>query len=322
MALIRGGTWLIRPTNVPSAERSVCSVIAAASSAAPSAGGRPSPSASSVTVDWPSLIVPAYSLSVSARCPSSLVAFSTPITRTPVAIGSRVPAWPTRRVPVSRLIRATTSCEVIPPDLSTMTNPDSIIKPPPCPIRGSGPVAVPRGPRDRCRPASRPLVLRLVVAPVGIRVSRVHGAGPDRGQPSIGLPSLDHEILDGPGTLGQHVLLEGDGRGVLDAGLPADLGADHAGRAGQRSRRCRLLLGRPVHRIEHCRVAQVTGHAGVGDRNEAEPRVLDSPLEHFGDDLSDPLAEPSRPRRIHRYSLPFVIEQPLPGRQQLDAGTG
>src|SRR5436309_11195176 len=47
-----------------------------------------------------------------------------PTTRTPVAIGSSVPAWPTRRVCASRRTRATTSCEVIPPGLSTMSRPD------------------------------------------------------------------------------------------------------------------------------------------------------------------------------------------------------
>src|ERR1700733_11680086 len=47
------------------------------------------------------------------------------MTRTPVPIGSSVPAWPTRRVWARRRIRATTSCEVMPPGLSTMTSPDS-----------------------------------------------------------------------------------------------------------------------------------------------------------------------------------------------------
>src|SRR5437868_14762395 len=46
------------------------------------------------------------------------------MTRTPVAIGSRVPACPTRRVPASRRIRATTSWEVRPAGLSTMTSPE------------------------------------------------------------------------------------------------------------------------------------------------------------------------------------------------------
>src|ERR1700733_8110893 len=64
-----------------------------------------------------------YSFSVRVRWPSSRVAFSTPTTSTPVAMGSRVPACPTRRVPASRRIRATTSWEVMPPGLSTTTSP-------------------------------------------------------------------------------------------------------------------------------------------------------------------------------------------------------
>src|SRR6266700_429705 len=47
------------------------------------------------------------------------------MTSTPVAIGSRVPAWPTRRVPARRRILATTSWAVMPPPLSTITRPDS-----------------------------------------------------------------------------------------------------------------------------------------------------------------------------------------------------
>ena len=44
-----------------------------------------------------------------------------------MAIGSRVPAWPTLRVPASRRTRATTSWEVIPAGLSTTTSPGSVI---------------------------------------------------------------------------------------------------------------------------------------------------------------------------------------------------
>jgi hypothetical protein len=49
---------------------------------------------------------------------------------TPVAIGSSVPPWPTRRVFASRRIRATTSCDVIPDGLSTTINPSALTRPP------------------------------------------------------------------------------------------------------------------------------------------------------------------------------------------------
>ena len=118
IALTEGGTCEISPVN-----RATAAVSKAWVTPETSAVWVISPSASSVLVDWPSLIVAAYSFSVRVRYPSSLVAFSTPTTRTPVAIGSRVPACPTFLVPASRLIRATTSCDVMPPGLSTMTRP-------------------------------------------------------------------------------------------------------------------------------------------------------------------------------------------------------
>src|SRR6478735_824174 len=86
-----------------------------------------SPSASSVFVLSPRRTVASYAFSVSMRCPSRRVARLTPRTSTPVAIGSSVPAWPTLRVPASRRTRDTTSCDVMPPDLSTTTSPDSVI---------------------------------------------------------------------------------------------------------------------------------------------------------------------------------------------------
>src|SRR3954470_5873625 len=46
-----------------------------------------------------------------------------PSTSTPVAIGSSVPACPTLRVPMIRRARATTSCDVMPAGLSTITRP-------------------------------------------------------------------------------------------------------------------------------------------------------------------------------------------------------
>ena len=98
--------------------------------------------------------MPAYSFSVSARWPSSRVAFSTPTTSTPVAIGSSVPACPTRRVPASRRTRATTSCEVRPAGLSTMSRPL---------VRGHRAPAARAAPPSRrppCRPAVNPAARR------------------------------------------------------------------------------------------------------------------------------------------------------------------
>src|SRR3954470_1294180 len=43
--------------------------------------------------------------------------------RTPLAIGSRVPVWPTRRSPRTRRTQATMSWEVGPGGLSTMSRP-------------------------------------------------------------------------------------------------------------------------------------------------------------------------------------------------------
>lgn len=89
-----------------------------------------SPSRSSVTVVWPSRMVASYVLAVSIRWPSSRVARSTPITSTPVAIGSSVPACPTFRVPANHRSLATTPWEVMPSGLSTITRPSG-----PVPLR-------------------------------------------------------------------------------------------------------------------------------------------------------------------------------------------
>src|SRR5262249_24430523 len=53
----------------------------------------------------------------------SFVADRTASGSTPVASGSSVPRWPTRRVPSQRRAASTTSCEVQPPGLSTTRKP-------------------------------------------------------------------------------------------------------------------------------------------------------------------------------------------------------
>src|SRR5258708_14470877 len=55
---------------------------------------------------------------------ASRVADSKRIGRTPVARGSRVPAWPTRWAPVSRRRRLTTAKEVSRAALSTLRTPE------------------------------------------------------------------------------------------------------------------------------------------------------------------------------------------------------
>src|SRR6186997_2330043 len=66
---------------------------------------------------------------------SSRVALLMPTTRTPVAMGSSVPAWPTFRVPASRRIRPTTSWLVQPCGLSTITSPESTLPSISAPVR-------------------------------------------------------------------------------------------------------------------------------------------------------------------------------------------
>src|SRR5205085_1113567 len=219
MALTAGGTCWIGPVSAAAA-----AFTAVVSSPAAGTAAVTSPSASPVPVACPSLIVARYSFSVSARCPSSLVAFSSPTTSTPVAIGSSVPAWPTRRVPASRRILATTSWEVQPEGLSAMISPLGAVTA----ASGPHPAASRTGPR---------------------RVRRAR---------------LRDEFLQVGGALGEGVADERQRRRVPQPRLPPDLGADEPGRALERRRGRRLLLRRPVHRVVDGRLAQVVGDAGIG----------------------------------------------------------
>src|SRR6185437_13544294 len=128
------------------------------------------------------------------RWPSSRVAFSMPMTSTPVAIGSSVPAWPTRRVPARRRMRATMSCEVMPPGLSTMTRPDS---------QGAG------RPGSRCLPGTDSGVLVVPVVfgwlLVRIRVAGPLGALAGAGQFLVLLAGGGHQVVDPLRVLGQLV---------------------------------------------------------------------------------------------------------------------
>ena len=81
------------------------------------------PSASSVLVATPKRIVARYSFEWPLTQVSSFVALPMPITRTPVAIGSRVPPCPTLRVWARRRTRETTSWLVSPCGLSMTSRP-------------------------------------------------------------------------------------------------------------------------------------------------------------------------------------------------------
>src|ERR1700690_2728698 len=281
MALTAGGTCWISPVRPATAFARVSAETSTAE-AVPVI----SPSASSVLVDWPSLIVAAYSFSVRVRYPRSLVAFSTPTTRTPVANGSRVPACPTLLVPASRRIRATTSCDVMPPGLSTMTRPLGTLMP--------------------CR---RSLVVAELVGffcglAVGVGIAGVNRAVAAAGELLVGGPGLGHQVLDSLSRVRDHFGDELQGRGMAQADLASHLGPDDASRTVQRQRRVRPFGVGPVHRVEHLGLAEVVGQPGLGDVDKTEPRVLDPPLQHYRDDLADPVGKLARPRGVHAVTPP------------------
>src|SRR5262245_21514455 len=248
-ALTAGGTCWISPVSGRAAARTASRVSAPAG-----APEMTSPSASAVLVAWPSRMVAWYSFSASARCPSSRVAFPTPATSTPVAKGSRVPPWPTRRVPVSRRSRATTSWEVSPAGLSTMTSPSAAVMSPARASRGALVLVAGFG-RDA----------------VGVGVTGRLSALPDLGQGLVRGTRLGDQLLHVPRALGQGIADEGQRWSMPQPGLPPDLGPDEPGGALERGRGARLLIRRPVHRVVDRRLAQVAGEPGVGDRDEAQP---------------------------------------------------
>src|SRR5580658_4215010 len=210
MALTAGGTCWISPVRPATALASCCCVSATAAASAAGAVPVISPSASSVLVDWPSLIVAEYSFSVRGRYPSSLVACSTPTTRTPVAIGSREPACPTFLVPASRGIRATTSCDVMPPGLSTMTRPLGTLMP--------------------CRPSFvADLVGFLGRLAVRVGIAGVHRAVAAAGEFLVGGPGLGHQVLDSLSRVRDDVGDELQRRGMTQAELASHLGSADAG---------------------------------------------------------------------------------------------
>src|SRR5262249_26386171 len=159
------------------------------------------PSASQVSVAWPSLMVARYSFSASVKCPSRRVALPIPATSTPVAMGSRVPPWPTRRGPAGGGGPGPTACGGLPPGLSTMTSPSAA-------LTGLGPTPG----------AGAILVLFVVLViggdAVGIRVTGGHGPLPDLCQCLVGGPRPGDKFLHVVSVFGQGVLDEGQRWGV------------------------------------------------------------------------------------------------------------
>src|SRR5215468_4450751 len=266
MALMAGGICWISPVSSRAAAWTSASVTSLAGAPAMTL-----PSASQVSVAWPSLIVARYSFSVRARCPSSRVALPTPTTSTPVASGSSVPACPTRLVPVRRRSFATTSWEVHPAGLSMMSSPSAVW------------LVI-----ETVLPVSRDTV--------GVWVTGRLRAFARRGQGLVRGAGLCHQFFHLARALGQGVADELKRRRMPQAGLAPNLGPDEPGRALQRGRGGRLLLGRPVYRVVDRRLAQVARDPDVGDRDEAEPRVFHPALQHLGHDLGDPLFQLACPR--------------------------
>src|SRR5712671_1783962 len=113
-----GGVCSMSPTNERSVSRTRSSVT-------PSTGFVSStrPAASCVSVTCPKRTVASYSFSPSAMKPATLVASPTQMGKTPVAVGSSVPVWPTRLTLNRPFTRRTTSNEVGPLGLFTTTTP-------------------------------------------------------------------------------------------------------------------------------------------------------------------------------------------------------
>ena len=253
----------------------------------------------------------AYSFSVSARWPSSLVAFSTPRTSTPVAIGSSVPAWPTRRVPAMPRILATTSCEVKPDGLSTMTRPVGRPLPlvPFCVIVRGLSLAV-------------SLVVLVARLPVRVGVAGVlRRPRTPRGPRSSAARALSSRSSIVWALSGRASGDEGQGRRELHPGLPADRGAQHALGALQAGGRGRPLLVVAVDRVEDGRLPQVAGDPGVRDGHvSAEPRVLDPALQRLGDHLPDEVRQLRRPRVVGHCVRSSVLLRFVVGGLSLASG--
>src|SRR5690606_16913521 len=146
---------------------------------------------------------------------------------------------------------------------------------------------------------------------VRVRVARIGGARAERLELGVALAGLEQRGVERRGRLGHRVQVELERGRQADARLLADLGADHAGRALQRGGRPRTLLVGAVDGVEDRGVLQVPRHPHVGDRDEAEPRVLDPRVDHLRDDHLDAVGELACPRVVDHGSFPFDVSVDL-----------
>jgi len=147
---------------------------------------------------------------------------------------------------------------------------------------------------------------------VGVGLARVRRAGRRGRDRRIGGPRPGQQLVDGPGTLRERVVDELQGRHVPHPELLADLGPDQALGRLQRGGRAVELVLLTEHGVEHRRVLGVPADPDVGDRHEAQARILDPPLEHLGHHDPDPVRYLADPRVAHRLAL--LIMDALPTR--------
>src|SRR5699024_2871510 len=121
------------------------------------------------------------------------------------------------------------------------------------------------------------LALQLLLAGLAIRIRlpRVGGPGLRLLELGVAAAGLAEEVLDDAGVLGDRVGDELEGGGQADTGLAAHLAAEHPGGALERGGGALALLVGAEDGVEDGGVLEVAGDAHVGDRHEAETRVLD-----------------------------------------------
>ena len=222
-----------------------------------------------------------------------------PSTSTPVAIGSSVPAWPTRRVPPSRRTWATTSWLVQPAGLSTTSSPSAATAGRAAVIGPSTARRVHAGPGGvRVVRGSSSTSLARAVDRLAVRVG-VAGVGWLRWRPAATSASralaARSSVVDVRGVLGQRVGEELQRRGEPHADAACRPRCAACPWPLQRGGGRRALLLAAEDRVEDRRVLQVAGDPGVGDGDEAQPRVLDPGLERLGDDDLDPVGDLAGP---------------------------